>query len=256
MSGIALLNPSDPDPVQSICNPSHTSPFLLVGDHAGTAIPQRLGDLGLSAEDRARHIFVDLGVERLGRLMSERLKAPFVWQAYSRLVVDCNRKPATRDWAAPISDGTRIPGNCDLSEGDLAARHDEIFEPYHAAIADMIDRRTKRGIETILISLHSFTPQMQGKRRPWELCVLHDGARYAFAKDVLAHLQTGDRVIGDNEPYRMDETDYTVPRHAFARGLRYAEIEVRQDIVLDETETVVALLADAFEAAARDAEKR
>jgi predicted N-formylglutamate amidohydrolase len=37
--------------------------------------------------------------------------------------------------------------------------------------------------------------------------------------------------VGDNEPYQMDGTDYTVPLHAFPRDLAYAEIEVRQDLV-------------------------
>jgi predicted N-formylglutamate amidohydrolase len=41
-------------------------------------------------------------------------------------------------------------------------------------------------------------------------------------------------VVADNEPYFVsDETDYTIPRHAEARGLPYVEIEIRQDLVGD-----------------------
>jgi predicted N-formylglutamate amidohydrolase len=44
-----------------------------------------------------------------------------------------------------------------------------------------------------------------------------------------------DLVVGDNEPYFVsDETDYTVPHHAEARGLPYVEIEIRQDLILDQ----------------------
>lgn len=225
------------------------SPFVLIGDHAGTAIPQRLADLGLSEHDRARHISVDLGVERLGRLLSQRLQAPFVWQAYSRLVVDCNRAPGTAEWIAATSDGTPIPGNRDLNDTDVHLRRTEVYEPYHEAISALLDRRVKAGLETILISLHSFTPAMEGFHRPWEIGVLHDGARDAFAKQLLAQLKKCGRVIGDNEPYDMDETDYTVPRHAFARDLLYAEIEVRQDVLARETGPMVSLLAEAFERA-------
>ena len=180
---------------------------MLIGDHAGTAIPAALGDLGLSTGNRGRHIAVDLGVERLGTLLSEHLQAPFVWQTYSRLVADCNRDPDAPDWAAQVSDGIQVPGNQGLEPADLAARRDEVFEPYHAAIADLLNWRGEQGIETILISLHSFTPIMQGKQRPWEICVLHDGRRDEFAKDVLTNLQRTDRVVGDNEPYDMDDTD-------------------------------------------------
>ena len=55
----------------------------------------------------------------------------------------------------------------------------------------------------------------------------------------------GADLIGDNEPYRMDGTDYTVPRHAIANGLDYLELEVRQDLIADPAgqAEVAALLA-------------
>ena len=34
---------------------------------------------------------------------------------------------------------------------------------------------------------------------------------------------------GDNEPYAMDSTDYTIPRHAVSHRRRYVELEIRQD---------------------------
>ena len=37
--------------------------------------------------------------------------------------------------------------------------------------------------------------------------------------------------MGDNQPYSMDGTDFTVPHHAVARGLDYLELEVRQDLI-------------------------
>jgi predicted N-formylglutamate amidohydrolase len=39
--------------------------------------------------------------------------------------------------------------------------------------------------------------------------------------------------VGDNQPYALGETDYTVPVHAQARGLDYLELEVRQDLIAD-----------------------
>ena len=43
-----------------------------------------------------------------------------------------------------------------------------------------------------------------------------------------------DLVVGDNEPYAMsDETDYTFPVHAEARGLINSGIEIRQDPIAD-----------------------
>ena len=103
--------------------------------------------------------------------------------------------------------------------------------------------------DPVLVSLHSFTPVMGGAARPWEIGVLHNGRRDDFALAFLAALAArGDLTIGDNAPYRMDETDYTVPRHAWTRELPYVEIEVRQDMLRDEAGVAWAtdILAEAL----------
>lgn len=254
MNPLSLLNHRDPDPVRKTPVPGERSPFVLIGDHAGAAIPAALGDLGLSAADRARHIALDIGVEGLGRALSETLDAPFLWQAYSRLVVDCNRRPEQPGWIAEISDRTTVPGNLGLSEQQREARRTEIFEPYHQAIEALLDRRAAKGLETVLVALHSFTPTMNGEARPWEVCVLHNRHEDGFAMAVLDRLQQRPELtVGDNQPYRMDAIDYTVPRHAFARGLRYIELEVRQDLLENEAgiARVAELLADILPAALR-----
>ena len=230
MPAPTLLNPQDSDPVRRIPAQAGGWPFVLVGDHAGSAIPQALGDLGLAAADRARHIAIDIGTQALGEELARRLGAPFVSQTYSRLVIDCNRDPGHAGSIVEESDGTRVPANIGLTSREREARRAEILEPYQQAIASELD-----GVpDAVLISLHSFTPELAGVVRPWEVGVLHGGGRGDFALRLLEVLQ-GDRAltIGDNEPYQMDSTDYTVPRHAFARDLRYAEIEVRQDLLAD-----------------------
>lgn len=243
MSAVKLLNSQDPEPVRYFEGKSVSGPFVLLGDHAGTAIPGALGTLGLGRADRARHIAVDIGVETLGRLLADRLDAPFVSQAYSRLVVDCNRDPADDSWIVTESDGTAVPGNRDLTVRQRQARREEIFDPYHRAIGALLERRGAAGQETILIALHSFTPAMGGKARPWHVGILHDSGRTDFALRVLAELGASSLTIGDNEPYRMDATDYTVPRHAYPRALSYCEIEFRQDWLAAEMERAADMFA-------------
>ena len=222
---------------------------MLLGDHAGTTIPVVLGDLGLSEQDRQRHIAVDIGVEALGAALAERQGAEFVSQSYSRLVVDCNRAPGGEGWIAEESDGSVVPGNVGLSSADREARRSAIFEPYHQAVDDALERRRIASRDTIVVSLHSFTPEMAGERRPWHIGVLHDRYRDDFARGLLNVLQQTHLTIGDNAPYRMDAIDYTVPRHAFARDLRYVEIEVRQDWLVSCFEEAVGLLAGSVETA-------
>lgn len=230
----AYLAAGDPAPV-IVFNPDRPSPFLLIGDHAGIAIPAALGTLGVSREDLARHIACDIGVRGLGEALALRLDCAFIHQAYSRLVIDCNRDPASADAIPERSDGTDIPGNRGIDAADAEARRAAIHVPYQAAIGAEIARRAGAGHATVLVSLHSFTPAMRGKARPWHVGILHDGGDARFARAVLAELgRETDLVVGDNQPYRMDATDHSVPRHAFAAGRPYVELEIRQDLLGDE----------------------
>jgi predicted N-formylglutamate amidohydrolase len=236
-------------------NPGADSPLLLLGDHAGRDIPRSLGDLGLAAADLDRHIAWDIGVGGLGRILAEALGATFIAQRYSRLVIDCNRDPARADAIPPISDGSAVPGNAAVSASERAARVAEVFVPYHTRIAGELDARARRGLRTWVVALHSFTPQMNGSSRPWRYGVLHLGDS-AFSSAVLAGLRAGadGSEVGDNEPYRMDDVDFTIPHHAIARGLDYAELEIRQDLIADARgqKAVAARLAPILSAALAD----
>jgi len=225
-----VLSPDDPEPV-IVHNSGARAPFLLVCDHAGRLIPRALAALGLDQAELDRHIAWDIGAASLALRLAGMTGAELYLQAYSRLVVDCNRSPENPGVAPEVSDGTAIPGNRALTKAALAARLDAIHTPYHAAIAAALDRR--RAAATVLVSVHSFTPQMNGVSRPWRVGVLHSHDS-PVSDRMLELLQTeSGLVIGDNEPYAMDGVDYTVPRHAKARGLDYLELEVRQDLIAD-----------------------
>jgi predicted N-formylglutamate amidohydrolase len=255
----ALIGEGDPRPV-TIVNPAGAAEFLLIGDHAGRAVPRSLAALGLSDADLSRHIGWDIGVGALGSALAEALDAVFIRQGYSRLVVDCNRSPDAWDAIAPVSDGTPIPGNQNLTEVARAARFDLIHAPYQAAIGAEIAGRLAAGRPTILVSLHSFTPALAGgPPRPWQVGVLHHRGDTRFAKAVLACLRLEpDLTVGDNEPYAMDRIDYTVPRHAYPQSLPYAELEIRQDLIVDEAGVArwAERLARLLPEAARDATRR
>jgi predicted N-formylglutamate amidohydrolase len=214
----------------------------------------KLGDLGVSEADRKRHIACDIGIRGVGERLSALLDATFIHQHYSRLVIDCNRNPDAEGAVPKLSDGARIPGNEDLSSADRTARVAEICRPYQQRIGAEIAARKRRGQNTVLVSLHSFTPVMQGFERPWRFGVLHRHDS-PFSRAVLKALRAdlGDEA-GDNEPYRMDEIDYTVPLHADGHGIDYLEIEVRQDQLEDEAGqlAIAARLADILPRALAD----
>jgi predicted N-formylglutamate amidohydrolase len=88
----------------------------------------------------------------------------------------------------------------------------------------------------VLVSLHSFTPVYAGVARPWHIGALYNRDT-VLPKLLLKHLRAeGDLVVGDNEPYAVsDLSDYTIPVHGEARGLVNTGIEIRQDLIADQS---------------------
>jgi predicted N-formylglutamate amidohydrolase len=230
-----MLAPDEPGPV-STYNSQEKSSFLLAVDHGGNLIPRALGRLGLTETDCRRHIAWDIGIAGLARLLADQLKANLIEQNYSRLVIDCNRPLDADASIATVSEDTAIPGNAHVSNGERKARAREIFEPYHAQIAAELDRRRGANLPTALISLHSFTPVFKGVSRPWHAGVLYNRDP-RLARPLLALLDADDDLlVGDNAPYLVsDATDYTIPVHGERRGLPHALVEIRQDLIEDES---------------------
>ena len=233
-----LIGEADPAPVR-VLRPDGASEFFLTADHAGRAIPRRLGDLGLPESELGRHIAWDVGIAGVTEKLTELLDATAVLQVYSRLVIDCNRQP---EWASSIpalSELTLIPGNENIAPGEREARRREIFVPYHDCIAELLDQRRASGRRTVLIAMHSFTPVFKGEPRDIEIGILYN--RDARLANILLGLLRGEGgpggglTVGDNAPYAItDASDYTVPVHGEGRGLPHVEIEIRQDLIGDE----------------------
>lgn len=233
-SGEKLLGHLDPLPF-TVHRAQGSSPFVLIADHAGQAIPARLGDLGLSPAELDRHIGWDIGIAGVTRHLSEYLDAFAILQTYSRLVIDCNRPLDAAGSIVESSDGTRIPGNLKLEENEKTARALEIFAQYHARITRELDERSAGKHAPVLIAMHSFTPVFEGVPRPWHVGVLyHRDTRLAHALLAALRAEPG-LVVGDNQPYSIsDGSDYAVPVHGEQRGLLHVELEIRQDLITGE----------------------
>jgi predicted N-formylglutamate amidohydrolase len=164
-----LSSDRDPAPTE-VANPNGGAVLVLTCEHAGRHVPAGLRDLGIPAAEMDRHIAYDIGAEGLARRLADALDAPLVLQRFSRLVVDCNRPFDAPDCFPSVSDGTRVPANEKLSEQERRRRFEEIHQPFHRAVARPLDRRASTATPAILISIHSFTPQLTGgETRPGSL---------------------------------------------------------------------------------------
>jgi predicted N-formylglutamate amidohydrolase len=219
------------DPAPFVVLHEHgAAPALVICDHASRAFPKGMQRLGLPELPSWQHIAWDIGAGELARGLANALDAPAVLAGYSRLIVDCNRKPDDPEAFRRESDGWVIPGNAALTEFERRTRLGCFFDPYHETIAAMIADFRRRETVPLIISVHTFTPQMAGQARPWHIGVLWDKDE-ASARRLLAGLRAVEGlVVGDNEPYSgKHPSDYTIDHHAEQAGLPHVCIEVRQD---------------------------
>jgi predicted N-formylglutamate amidohydrolase len=224
-----------PDPEAfRILRPEGKGRFVIFCDHASNRIPPGLDSLGLPAAALAEHIAWDIGAAGITAELSRRFDVPAILCGTSRLVIDCNRQLHAIDLIPAVIHGTVVPGNQNLSEAARRFRIEEWFAPYHAAVESVMDAREGRGLSSIAVSIHSMTPSLGGKARPWQIALSSHDDR-SLAEPMLAALRrAGDITVGDNEPYDLDPAfDYSTPFHAMRRGMPHLQVEFRQDEVAE-----------------------
>lgn len=174
--------------------------LFLSCEHGGNHIPKNLRTLFQGHEETLQgHRGYDKGALDVARHLSKALDAPLVSATVSRLVVDLNRSLGNRNL---YSEFTRT-----LAKAQRDALIAEHYLPYRQSV--------ERGIEAVLanhefvihISVHSFAPTMDGKRRQADLGLLYDPARHseiAFVTEWLTALRQvmPDARLRRNYPYK------------------------------------------------------
>jgi predicted N-formylglutamate amidohydrolase len=228
------------DAVETV-NGDAATPLLLICDHAGNKVPAQFidatGPLGLTPAQMAQHVAWDIGAAAVTRMLADRLCAAAVLSVYSRLLLDPNRSLGDPDSIPAVSDGIAIPANVNLTACDRTARARTLFWPYHQAVDEQLARLMRGGRVPLLLSMHSFTPQLAstGQPRPWHVGVMCSRDTRLSDALVSALRARGDLVVGVNEPYSGITHGYCLKLHGLSQGIPHAQIEVRQDLIESDT---------------------
>ncbi len=223
---------ADAEPV-IVENGEGAGEFVFVCEHASNAIPAGFAGLGLSREALASHIAWDPGALSVARHLAERFDAPLVRATISRLIIDCNRPLDAPDLIVAQADAYSVPGNR-VDEAQRRLRIATVHEPFHAALGRLIGGRLAAARPTALVTVHSFTPALHGRARPWQVGIIFGGDRRLADPLIEALKDDGSLVIGVNQPYSpADRVFYTHERHAEPVNLPSAMIEIRNDLIAD-----------------------
>jgi predicted N-formylglutamate amidohydrolase len=201
--------------------------ILLLCDHASNHVPEDI-DLGIALELLDLHIAIDIGAGPVTRALAHRLSAPAILGGVSRLVLDLHREPDHPNLIPKHSDGYQIPGNLQIEFEERFAR---FHIPYHATIEDRIARHRP----DLILSIHSFTPELEqgGTPRPWHVGILYNADERA-ARPAIDWLRAQGIETGDNEPYSGKLLNATLNRHAEANAIPSIGVEIRNDLIRDE----------------------
>lgn len=204
--------------------------WTVTSDHAANTVPDFVngGDLGIGRAHMDRHIAYDIGAMGVARRLGELLDGPVIGSNFSRLVIDPNRGLDDPTLLMKLYDGTIIPANRYAGAAELKERLDNCYHPYHRAL----DALMTRCADPVLLSIHSFTPQLQGRpKRPWEIGVLY-AQDDRLARPLMEALNgEPDLTVGDNEPYKGHLPGDAVDRHALSKGHLNVLIELRNDLI-------------------------
>ena len=203
-----------------------TTPIITC-EHAGNIVPERYAFLFEGAEDVLQsHRGWDPGAAEIAEQLANRLRAPLFMCQTSRLLVEPNRSLGTPSLFSEYS----------ITLPELEREHilRDIYFHYRNAVEGAI----KESKDVLHLSIHTFTPILDGVIRKVDVGLLFDPSRKnetRFSESIRRSLEPRlpSLRIEFNEPYKgIDDGLTTYLRTRFSDSAYSGiEIEVNQRLV-------------------------
>jgi predicted N-formylglutamate amidohydrolase len=200
-----------------------TSRLLLTCEHGGNRVPRRYAALFRGQRRTlASHRGYDGGALEVARRFAARHDAPLIHATVSRLLIDLNRSLHHRRVFSEFT--------ASLDAAAKAAIIRDHYHPYRQSVERTLDSLLSGGGRVVHVSVHSFSPQLNGVRRSAEVGLLYDPRRpgeSAFCDRwcTLLRRLTGLRVRR-NYPYLGKSDGLTTALRRRHDGERYLGIEL------------------------------
>lgn len=215
------------------------SQLLITCEHASNAVPAPLTTTVADQRWLDDHWGWDIGAPDVVRELCRLKGCVGVLCGFSRLVIDPNRDLSHTDLVRRSIHGEPLSFNVDLDDSELQRRIDGLYTPYHDAIDRELAARLSHGGDQLLLSIHSFTPQLGDDVRGMELGILFDNYE-PVAQRLAEGFREAGFVTALNEPYSgRTGLIFAANRHGREHGVIYVELEIRQDLI-DTPEKAVA----------------
>lgn len=203
--------------------------LVLTCEHAGNKIPKQFRELFKGREElMSTHRAYDPGAFSLFKKLQPLSHQSFSHK-WSRLVVEVNR---SKGHSQLFSEFTK-----NLPEKLKETLLQKFYFPYRNEVERCLESVIDSGEITLHLSVHSFTPILEGKKRKTAIGLLYDPARIAeknFCKEFKneLHKQLPEIKIRFNYPYLGKADGFTTYlRKRFPEHYLGVEIEVNQNLL-------------------------
>lgn len=209
--------------------------LVISSEHGVNSIPEAYASLFEAHQALLNsHRGIDFGSLRLARALHQALPSDFIQANASRLLIDCNRN---LKHPACFSEITKP-----LPQAFKNAIIQKYYLPYRNRVEQIIQAHLDKNCLVWHLSIHSFTPILNGEQRRGEIGLLYDPkstSENPFAKALKQQIRKQDASfhLRMNYPYKGVSDGFTTTLRKKHPASQYLglEIEVNQRLVADET---------------------
>ena len=220
-------------------------PILLLScEHAVNSIPKAYQ--ALFTKEQAlltSHRGIDFGALEIAQYLAKGLEVKLLSATASRLLIDCNRSLTHPNCFSEVTK--------DLPNTSKEAIIAQYYSPYRDSIEQFIQTQANHERQVIHLSIHSFTPALDGNIREVDIGLLYDPKRTPekqFAKTWKTNLQKQAHhfLIRLNSPYKGTSDGFTTALRKKFSPEFYVGIEVESNQALLKTAESLKKMANAL----------
>jgi len=205
--------------------------LVLSCEHGGNVVPVRFARHFESRRAQAAlksHRGYDIGALPMAKTLRKRFGVRLIYGTVTRLLVEPNRSLGHPQLFSEFS----------AALGDREREHvlHAYYQRHRQRVETEVRRHVERGLRTLHLSVHSFTPRFEGRTRNIDLGLLYDPARGGERRlcaewaTVLRSLAP-DLRVRRNAPYRGRSDGLTTSLRGLF-GARYLGIELETNQAL------------------------
>ncbi|QDT32898.1 N-formylglutamate amidohydrolase [Thalassoglobus polymorphus] len=206
--------------------------FLLTCEHGGNEIPSHYQPLFHAAgEVLQTHQGWDIGALNLARELQQTLQTPLIFSTTSRLLIDLNRSLSNPELLSSYSRA--------LSEEERNRLIASEYTPFRDQVLQHI-QSVPGSVQIVHVSVHSFTPVLNGVIRDTDVGILFDPCRpieSQLSRQWVQEIQSKlpGFQIHLNRPYLGTDDGFTTTLRSRFPEMRYVgiELEVNQKYLVN-----------------------